>query len=144
MFSVQSNIFRIISFFTDLIKDSARPSYWVPDHEAPFCSVCEKVFGTAEELVSATSSNRSRSPSSQSSASTATAGNEPFDSRPIVVNQINNSTGGAICDRRRHHCRSCGQAVCDACSQGRRPVPERGWTTDVRVCDTCNRKCKAE
>lgn len=47
-------------------------------------------------------------------------------------------------DRKRHHCRACGQAVCDECSQGRRTVPERGWTTEVRVCDPCNKKYKNE
>lgn len=138
----------------DLIKDSARPSYWVPDHEALFCSVCEKVFGTAEELVSATSNTGSRSPSI-STASNATNTNETFDSRPVITpnhqptqnqhhHQHHHQVGGIICDRRRHHCRACGQAVCDNCSQGRRPVPERGWTTDVRVCDTCNKKFKSD
>jgi len=39
--------------------------------------------------------------------------------------------------RRRHHCRSCGQVVCDSCSTGRRPVP--GSPTPKRVCDNCVR-----
>ena len=49
--------------------------------------------------------------------------------------------------RRRHHCRVCGQIFCDACTQGRRRVPdilrdrlpEGGGDVDdpVRVCDTC-------
>lgn len=43
--------------------------------------------------------------------------------------------------QRRHHCRSCGQAVCDKCSLRRRPVPERDWYEPKRVCDACyNRK----
>lgn len=37
-----------------------------------------------------------------------------------------------------HHCRSCGEGVCDDCSQGKMPVPERGWgDAPVRVCDIC-------
>lgn len=112
---------------TDLIKDSARPSYWVPDRdrEANFCCVCLKPFGTAEELVS--HSKKQLSAGAQTDLlvdSTEMAGISPLN----------------VCDRRRHHCRSCGQAVCDFCSQNRRPVPERGWNTDVRVCDTCNKK----
>lgn len=40
----------------------------------------------------------------------------------------------------KHHCRSCGQGVCDECSLQRRPVPDRGWQYPVRVCDNCLRK----
>lgn len=36
-----------------------------------------------------------------------------------------------------HHCRQCGQGVCDDCSRGRKPVAMRGWDTPVRVCDSC-------
>ncbi|XP_049825727.1 zinc finger FYVE domain-containing protein 1 isoform X2 [Aethina tumida] len=36
-----------------------------------------------------------------------------------------------------HHCRDCGKGVCDVCSQNRRSVPLRGWTTPVRVCNNC-------
>lgn len=111
--------------FSDLIKDSARPSYWVPDkdREANFCCVCTKPFGTAEELTSYARKQASNS-----------AQPELIDSKEMLDLPAN------LCDRRRHHCRSCGQAVCDFCSQNRRPVPERGWITDVRVCDSCNKK----
>uniref|UniRef100_A0A3B4AQZ8 FYVE-type domain-containing protein n=1 Tax=Periophthalmus magnuspinnatus TaxID=409849 RepID=A0A3B4AQZ8_9GOBI len=34
----------------------------------------------------------------------------------------------------KHHCRACGQGVCDDCSPERRPVPSRGWDHPVRVC----------
>lgn len=47
------------------------------------------------------------------------------------------SKANGTIDYRRHHCRGCGQAVCAACSLTRRPVPDRGWKTDVRVCDAC-------
>lgn len=101
------------TLFSDLIKDSARPSYWVPDVEAPDCAVCKLMFGTAEELASKLEQNRSS---------------------PMRV----------LCDRSRHHCRSCGQAVCENCSKGRRPVPDRGWPNDVRVCDPCLVTCKQQ
>ncbi|MEQ2178486.1 hypothetical protein GOODEAATRI_014493, partial [Goodea atripinnis] len=39
-----------------------------------------------------------------------------------------------------HHCRACGQGVCDDCSQERRPVPSRGWDHPVRVCNGCIQK----
>ncbi|XP_013115647.2 zinc finger FYVE domain-containing protein 1 isoform X1 [Stomoxys calcitrans] len=88
----------------DIIKDTARPDYWVPDSKALHCNLCEMQFGTAEELVSA-----------------GTLNEIPFK-------------GG---DNKRHHCRRCGQGVCSECSKSRRPVPERGWLEDVRVCDAC-------
>lgn len=99
-------------YYLDLIKDSARPSYWVPDVEANNCCVCAKRFGTAEELVS---NSKQQSPYRSS------------HSLPSVADS-SDSTGlqPAVSDRKRHHCRACGQAVCDNCSQGRRPVPERG------------------
>lgn len=104
------NIPNLNVYLADLIKDSARPSYWVPDSESPKCVVCEQPFGTAEELTAAASPSHRR----------------------------------AIGNRTRHHCRACGLAVCNPCSLGRRPVPERGWTTDVRICDHCNKKSKCE
>ena len=30
---------------TEMIKDSARPSYWIPDHLIKTCHVCEAEFG---------------------------------------------------------------------------------------------------
>ena len=42
----------------------------------------------------------------------------------------------------KHHCRACGQGVCDNCSKHRYPVPSKGWDQPVRVCDHCvDRKC---
>ncbi|XP_048017459.1 zinc finger FYVE domain-containing protein 1 [Megalobrama amblycephala] len=42
---------------------------------------------------------------------------------------------------RKHHCRSCGEGFCQACSTHSMPVPERGWGgTPVRVCDECYRQ----
>lgn len=49
----------------------------------------------------------------------------------------------AVCKRMfdaeltKHHCRACGKGVCKTCSTKNRPVPERGWTYPVRVCDSC-------
>ncbi|CAF2386562.1 unnamed protein product [Rotaria sp. Silwood2] len=39
---------------------------------------------------------------------------------------------------RLHHCRNCGDAVCEQCSPTKRPVPERDWLTPVRVCKLCD------
>lgn len=39
-----------------------------------------------------------------------------------------------------HHCRACGQGVCDPCSLKRKCVPNRGWDHPVRVCDNCEVK----
>ena len=39
-----------------------------------------------------------------------------------------------------HHCRACGQGVCDPCSQTRMKVPSRGWDQEVRTCDDCQKK----
>ncbi|XP_074601451.1 zinc finger FYVE domain-containing protein 1-like isoform X2 [Brevipalpus obovatus] len=36
-----------------------------------------------------------------------------------------------------HHCRACGNGVCDGCSPDRKPVPNRGWDHPVRVCREC-------
>ena len=40
----------------------------------------------------------------------------------------------------KHHCRSCGQGVCDECSMERRPLLGKGWDYPVRVCDECLKK----
>lgn len=72
----------------EVIKESARPSYWKPDSECIQCAICHKDF-------------------------------DP-EYNPL------------------HHCRSCGDGVCHACSPHLKPVPSRGWDTPVRVCNNCN------
>uniref|UniRef100_A0A3Q3DZL4 Zinc finger FYVE-type containing 1 n=1 Tax=Labrus bergylta TaxID=56723 RepID=A0A3Q3DZL4_9LABR len=72
-----------------LVKDAARPAYWVPDQEILSCHNCQREF-TAKLS--------------------------------------------------KHHCRACGQGVCDDCSPERRSVPSRGWDHPVRVCASCNQK----
>uniref|UniRef100_A0A8D3CP62 Zinc finger FYVE domain-containing protein 1-like n=1 Tax=Scophthalmus maximus TaxID=52904 RepID=A0A8D3CP62_SCOMX len=72
-----------------LVKDAARPAYWVPDQDILSCHNCQREF-TAKLS--------------------------------------------------KHHCRACGQGVCDDCSSERRPVPSRGWDHPVRVCASCNQK----
>jgi len=37
----------------------------------------------------------------------------------------------------RHHCHSCGDVVCDGCSQRKRPLPQFGVMHEVRICDRC-------
>jgi hypothetical protein len=37
----------------------------------------------------------------------------------------------------RHHCRDCGQSVCDGCSNQTRFVSRLGIDTEVRACDVC-------
>jgi len=37
----------------------------------------------------------------------------------------------------KHHCRACGEGVCEDCSSHTRTVPEKGWDYPVRVCDKC-------
>eukprot|EP00756_Hemistasia_phaeocysticola_P029285 Hpha_TRINITY_DN16222_c1_g8::TRINITY_DN16222_c1_g8_i1::g.11279::m.11279 len=39
--------------------------------------------------------------------------------------------------RRRHHCRACGQVVCNSCSSSRKVVADMGHTRPVRCCDRC-------
>ena len=38
---------------------------------------------------------------------------------------------------RVHHCRNCGNAVCNACSSKRLELPNYGFNDPVRVCETC-------
>lgn len=37
----------------------------------------------------------------------------------------------------KHHCRACGEGFCNPCSMHQMPVPARGWTYPVRVCNSC-------
>lgn len=38
---------------------------------------------------------------------------------------------------RQHHCRKCGKAICDDCSNQRTTIPSMGFEFQVRVCDDC-------
>ncbi|XP_049531649.1 zinc finger FYVE domain-containing protein 1-like isoform X2 [Anopheles darlingi] len=160
-----SNIGAVLEYPKDFIKDSARPSYWVPDGEAPNCYICDLLFGSPEELntvtpliqatttttttttttngaggSTSTTASPSPSPAKQQNGSTST-GSAKQRSRSTAATGTATGSGTApapqMVDRRRHHCRACGNAVCAICSQNRRPVPKRGWLSDVRVCNTC-------
>lgn len=74
---------------TDMIKDTARPGYWIPDEQIKNCYVCEELFGPKLRI---------------------------------------------------HHCRACGQGICEGCSPNKRPVPLRGWDYPVRICRKCENK----
>ncbi|XP_017871346.1 PREDICTED: zinc finger FYVE domain-containing protein 1-like isoform X2 [Drosophila arizonae] len=117
-----------------MIKDSARPAYWVPDAESPNCFICKSVFGRAEELELAKNSSERGKPKG-SSKTDARGSSSNGGSGPRVGAAGAGADGPGDC--RRHHCRRCGQAVCSNCSKRRMPVLERGWQTDVRVCDAC-------
>nr|CAD7424228.1 unnamed protein product [Timema monikensis] len=43
----------------------------------------------------------------------------------------------------KHHCRSCGEGFCENCSSKTTAVPDRGWHSPVRVCDTCFKQVSA-
>lgn len=88
-------ILTIFFNFTGFIKDSARPSYWVPDAEAPNCALCNMAFGTAEEL----------------DKNALFLSVQPNGSPSRDVNYSPSKVAG---DRKRHHCRACGQAVCNS------------------------------
>ncbi|XP_064556326.1 zinc finger FYVE domain-containing protein 1-like isoform X3 [Drosophila montana] len=123
-----------IDYPREMIKDSARPAYWVPDAESPSCYICKSVFGRVEELELAKqadgrSKHQHLGKHSKSNGSVGGAGAAAGSAAGSIA-----STAG---DCRRHHCRRCGQAVCSSCSKRRMPVPERGWQTDVRICDGC-------
>jgi hypothetical protein len=78
-----------------MIKDSARPDYWVPDSEAKSCSICNQLFGNSEDLEKAHLLYQS---------STNIDMNKEGSSSPSSpVHKI---------DRKVHHCRQCGNAVC--------------------------------
>lgn len=97
VYGTVSSLATALEFPINMIKDSARPDYWVPDTEISECSVCDKEIG---------------------------------------ITSSSSSVSESEC-RRVHHCRQCGQGVCNKCSATRRPVPTRGWDTPVRVCDNC-------
>jgi len=93
VYGTVSSLANALEFPISILKDSARPDYWVPDHEISECAVCDKAIGA-------------------------------------------NATSSQECTR-VHHCRQCGQGVCNQCSATRQPVPTRGWDTPVRICDDC-------
>lgn len=45
---------------------------------------------------------------------------------------------------RQHHCRRCGQALCDKCSCFRSTLPAMGFEFEVRVCETCSQEITDE
>jgi len=93
VYGTVSSLATALEFPITILKDSARPDYWVPDQEITSCAVCDKDIGVP-------------------------------------------APGTQECIR-VHHCRQCGQGVCNDCSATRRPVPTRGWDMPVRVCDDC-------
>ncbi|KAG5678161.1 hypothetical protein PVAND_007855 [Polypedilum vanderplanki] len=121
IFNAVSTVAAALEYPKELIKDSVRPEYWARDSESPSCSLCDQVFGNLDDMEQSKIRELS-------SASGNSLGNSP----------------NHVIDIRRHHCRGCGAAVCNKCSTNRRPVPERGWNNEVRVCDNCWKKPNAK
>ena len=111
----------MLEYPINAIKDSARPSYWVPDDEITTCFVCDKLFENGNN----TSINTSLS----------------ADDGRLGPSRVNSITQDNVTNAEQlaklHHCRKCGQGVCDDCSRTKKPVPLRGWDQPVRVCDKC-------
>jgi hypothetical protein len=87
-----------------MIKDSVRPDYWAKDSENQHCFICEFKFGDNEELNPSDLNQRESSSSGSSQES------------PVHK----------VVDGKIHHCRSCGQAVCNKCSLNRKAVRRLG------------------
>lgn len=83
---ISGTLATVAKYPLDFLKDSTRPSYWIPDEMITNCVVCDAEFGPRLPL---------------------------------------------------HHCRACGQGVCDVCSPNLQAVKERGWDHPVRVCNNC-------
>ncbi|XP_018794630.1 PREDICTED: zinc finger FYVE domain-containing protein 1-like isoform X1 [Bactrocera latifrons] len=131
-------------FTKGIIKDTARPSYWVSDASSPTCYICQTLFGTAEELAIAKASGASTSSRNTKHTHDTQAKDNIANGNMSDSITSNLSNGGGKCNIPspighcpRHHCRRCGKAVCEKCSQQRQPVPEHGWDEQVRVCDKC-------
>ena len=46
VYGTVSSLANALEFPISILKDSARPDYWVPDHEISSCAVCDKDIGT--------------------------------------------------------------------------------------------------
>lgn len=120
----------------EMIKDSVRPDYWAKDSESPSCGICRQVFGNTDDMNQSDIFYRESSNGSGSSQSSPVHNvvdirrhhvSFPFSDLPLRNNH----------DPESFQCRGCGSAVCNKCSLNRKPVPEHGWNTSVRVCDSC-------
>ena len=45
VYGTVSSLANALEFPISILKDSARPDYWVPDHEISECAVCDKAIG---------------------------------------------------------------------------------------------------
>ena len=115
----------MLEYPINAIKDSARPTYWVPDDEINSCFVCDKLFENGN--------NPSSSLTSSLRGEEGRSGSHQLNSQNVTTTTSSNSVQLA----KLHHCRKCGQGVCDDCSRTKKPVPTRGWDQPVRVCDKC-------
>ena len=118
----------MLEYPINAIKETARPSYWVPDDEITSCFVCDTLFENATN------------PTPSPSLTTSLRGEEGGRSATSPINHTttqNSATNSSVQLAKLHHCRKCGQGVCDDCSRTKKPVPDRGWDQPVRVCDKC-------
>ena len=113
----------MLEYPINAIKDSARPTYWVPDDEINSCFVCDKLF------------DNGNNPSS--SLTSSLRGEEGRSGSHDTQNVTTTTSSNTVQLAKLHHCRKCGQGVCDDCSRTKKPVPTRGWDQPVRVCDKC-------
>ena len=111
----------MLEYPMNAIKDSARPSYWVPDDEITSCFVCDRLFDKGNNT----------------SLSSSVAAEEVRLGTDQINNEILRIASSSVPPVKLHHCRKCGQGVCDDCSRTKKPVTIRGWDQPVRICDKC-------
>lgn len=100
MANAVSSVASALEIPKEMIKDSVRPDYWAKDSESPSCASCKQMFGNNDDM------NQS----------------EMFYREPSAGSGLSQGSPVHNIDIRRHHCRSCGEAVCNKCSLNRKPV----------------------
>lgn len=105
---------------TDVVADKIAPSYWKQNSE----------ISVSIDLCSVGGRGCSRSSSKR--AANINSGHFGNFQHCYACKANFDRTGLP-----RHHCRGCGEGVCNACSMNEMPVPARGWTSPVRVCNAC-------
>jgi hypothetical protein len=127
------------------------PPRWVPYSEAgELCACCKSPFtwemsglapppappaSSPPVATAAIESEGGTTTENGGAAATAEAEGQCEGAAAREASDEMRSAAAQVCAR--HHCRACGNVVCNACSLTRQSLPQFGILSAVRICDSC-------
>ncbi len=140
---IQSGKNSVWRHFTTAAQDERLPNApkWASDAEVDRCTGCAQV-PVQKPVLRCVTARREIALKAFCIDMHSVVANPTPCSRPVLVSRLLTKSARCFCQpfgmmRRRHHCRHCGNVLCEQCTKFRSIIPHLQYSKPVRVCSTC-------